>query len=99
MRKRYPSLQTEDYPIWQDELGNMFVGHKTLLCTFCPQSVIDLMTGSSYFHELHLISTIEHNDKEYRYHIFLRKNEYNHKYIMRVAVDTNGDFEYEFENL
>lgn len=97
MRSRYTQLQTQDYRVSYAD-GQWIVGRHTPLCVFIPESVIDYITNSSYFEGLHLLSHIERDDKRYRVHYYIRRFEYSGCLNLRIAVDTQGDFLYEFEN-
>jgi hypothetical protein len=97
MRKRYLTLQAQDYPVQYID-GSWIVGRKTPLELFVPESVIAFLTSCSYFNELKLLSRIEHDDKQYRTFYYIRRSEYSGNLNLRICVDTNGDFEYEFEN-
>ena len=96
MRKSYPSLQTIDLPIEQIN-GKWMVGRNTPLEYFLTDSVINFITQNAWFHEITLISHIDRNDKQYRTHYIIRKGEYSGRLIMRIAVDTRGEFDFEFE--
>lgn len=97
MRHRYPQLQSQDYRVSFTD-GQWIVGKKTPLCYFFSQGVIDYITQSCYFEGLHLLDQIERDDKRYRVHYFFRRFEYSGNLNLRVAIDTQGDFLYEFEN-
>lgn len=97
MRHRYPQLQSQDYRVSFTN-GQWIVGKKTPLCYFLAQGVIDYITQSCYFEGLHLLDQIERDDKRYRVHYFFRRFEYSGNLNLRVAIDTQGDFLYEFEN-
>ena len=96
MKKSYPSLQTIDLPIEKIN-GKWMVGQNTPLEYFITNNVIDFITKNAWFHEITLISYIERNDKQYRTHYYIRKGEYSGNLKMRIAVDTCGDFDFEFE--
>lgn len=97
MKRRYTQLQTQDYKVANID-GQWIVGRKTPLELFVPHSVIEFINNCSYFAELKLLSHVEHDDKRYRAHYFIRRSECNGNLYFRIAIDTQGEFEYEFEN-
>lgn len=97
MMKRYNHLQSQDYRIRLID-GRWIVGRSTPLEVFLPQSQIDYITQSDYFWGLKLLSYVEWDGKKYRVFYFFKKLEISGNLIMRIAVNTHGDFEYEFEN-
>lgn len=97
MKKRYITLQSQDYRINLVD-GIWIVGHKTPLDNFIPDCVISFITNCCYFSGIKLLSHVTHDDKIYRAHYFIRKSELSGRLYLRISIDTDGDFEYEFEN-
>ena len=96
MKKRYITLQSQDYRINLVD-GIWTVGRKTPLNFFVPESVISFVTNCCYFSEIKLLSYIERDDKKYRAHYIIRRSELSGQIYMRICIDTAGEFEYEFE--
>lgn len=97
MKKRCNQLQSQDYRIKLID-GRWIVGRNTPLDVFLPQSQIDYITQSDYFWGLKLLSYVEWDDNKYRVFYLFKRLEITKNLIMRITVDTHGDFEYEFEN-